>query len=333
MASHMTATRHTHNIISHAGQTDEGLRGCGGTASAPSALIEQARGRGTPYVKLSPRRPHAHAAPLPLFLPLSPDPYDEQDYRQSHAKVRANPLLVKIQTGKVKATTYSLPPEGFVYGRRDQYQEEGVKEVVNSWQNHTPPAEAVPGRDFVKLNRSAVVRGAVSSKDIANFRTTHDARLKTGATITKGQAKQLDPSFTYGRPSKPSTPIHDVLNNTFQRNAIIAARRQAAFEAAQREQQENSKAGKFGQSQHTRASLGHMKIRAPDAREPFKLAKFKEVGPRIGSQGLSTGNAAPALQQQPAQQYYDDQQEVQQQSPQQQNGSSKRYEEEKEAAF
>ena len=179
--------------------------------------------------------------------------------------------------------------------------------------------------------------GAVSSKDIAQFRTTHDARLKTGATITKGQAKQLDPSFTYGRPSKPSTPIHDVLNNTFQRNAIAAARRQADFEAAQREQQESSKAGKFGQSQHTRASLGHMKIRAPDAREPFKLQKFKDVGPRIGSQGLSTGNAAPALQQQPAQQYYDDQQEVQQQSPQQQQqqqySNSRRYEEEKEAAF
>ena len=271
----------------------------------------------------------------PALASLRSDPYDEVDYRQRHAKVRANPLLVKIQTGKVKATTYSLPPEGFVYGRRDQYQEEGVKEVVNSWQNHTPPAEAVPGRDFVKLNRTAVVRGAVSSKDIAQFRTTHDARLKTGATITKGQAKQLDPTFTYGRPSKPSTPIHDVLNNTFQRNAIIAARRQAEFEAAQREQQENSKAGKFGQSQHTRASLGHMKIRAPDAREPFKLAKFKDVGPRIGAQGLSTGNAAPALQSQPAQQYFSDQQEVElQRSPQQQNGSSKRQdEEEKEASF
>lgn len=244
--------------------------------------------------------------------------------------MRANPLLVKVQTGKVKATTYSLPGDGFTYGRRDQYQEEGVKEVVNSWQHHTPPAESVPGRDFVKLNRSAVVRGAVSSKEIALYRTTHDARLKTGATITKGAAKALDPSFTYGRPSKPSTPIHDVLNNTFQRNAIVAARRQAAFDAAQREQQESSKAGKFGQSQHTRASLGHMKIRAPDARAPFKLQKFKDVGPRIGAQGLSTGNAAPHLEQQPAELYYNDQQEVElQQQQQAQYGSSQRYEEEK----
>lgn len=188
----------------------------------------------------------------------------------------------------MKATTYALPSESFTYGRRDQLEEEGVKEVVNSWQHHTPPAESIPGRDFVKLNRSAVVKGAVSSKDIAHFRTTHDARLKTGATLTKASPKKHDPNFTFGKPSKPSTPIHDVLNNTFQRNAIIAAQRAQAFRDAQREAEENAKAGKFGQSQHTRASLGHMKIRAPPAREPFKLEKFKNVGPRIGYQGLST---------------------------------------------
>jgi len=218
------------------------------------------------------------------------DPYEDTDYRKGAAKQRQNPLLVKIQTGKVKATTYNLPPEGFTYGRRDQYEEEGVKEVVNSWQHHTPPPELVPGRDFVRLNRTAVLKGAVNSKDIAVFRTNNDARLKTGATITKGAVARLDPQFTFGRPSKPSTPIHDVLTNTFQRNAIIEAKRNAAFAAAARSQAEGARAGKFGQSQHTRASLGHMKIRAPPAREPFKLEKFKQVQPRIGPQGLSISN-------------------------------------------
>ena len=257
-----------------------------------------------------------------------------------------NPLLVKIQTGKGRASTYSLPPEGFTYGRRDNFEEEGVREVVNSWQKHTPAPESVPGRDFVKLNRSAVVKGAVSSKDIAAFRSTHDARLKSGATITKGAAPQLDQFFTYGRPSKPSTPIHDVLTNSFQRNAILEARRRAAAVEARRLRNEGSKAGKFGNSQHTRASLGHMKIKAPEAREPFKLEKFKQVGPRIGYQGLSTGAAQQQQspqqqqQQQDQQQSYDsyDNEQAQAQSQQQsqrqqqssaQRSTSKRFEEEK----
>lgn len=142
----------------------------------------------------------------------------------------------------------------------------------------------------MKMNRTAVVKGAVSSKDIAAFRSTHDARVKQGASVSssKGAPLRLDPSATFGRPSKPSTPIHDVLTNTFQRNAIIQARRSAADAEARRLAAESSKAGKFGSSQHTRASLGHMKIRAPASRAPFKLNKFQQVPPRIGHQGYNT---------------------------------------------
>jgi len=286
----------------------------------------------------------AAAAPASGFLAHAVDPYEERDYRKADARVRQNPLLVKIQTGKGKATTYNLPPEGFTYGRRDHQLEEGVKEVVNSWQKHTPAPDAIPGRDFVRMNRSAVVKGAVSSKDIVAFRSTHDARVKQGATVTKGAPLRLDPQQTFGRPSKPSTPIHDVLNNTFQRNAIIEAQRAQAEAEARRNKAEGSKAGKFGSSQHTRASLGHMKIRAPPAREPFKLEKFRQVGPRIGHQGLATlaANADNQQRQIRAQQQgydqfvnepqqHDDQQQQQQGSPQQQQtgGSSERFEEEK----
>ena len=217
--------------------------------------------------------------------------------------------------------------------------------VVNSWQKHVPAPESVPGRDFVRLNRSAVTKGAVSSKDVAAFRSTHDARLKNSASLTRGAAPQLDPSFTYGRPSKPSTPIHDVLTNSFQRNAIVEARRQAALTEARRAREEAARPGQFGSSQHTRASLGHMKLLAPPAKEPFKLEKFKQVTPRIGYQGLSTGAAAAAANQQQGQgqgqqqeqqnyDHYDNEQQQQQayQSQQQQTqygSSQQRFEEEK----
>jgi len=36
------------------------------------------------------------------FLAHAVDPYEERDYRKAEARVRHNPLLVKIQTGKVR---------------------------------------------------------------------------------------------------------------------------------------------------------------------------------------------------------------------------------------
>jgi len=240
------------------------------------------------------------------------DPYEEPDYRKTTAKTRVNPLLVKPQTGKVRASTYNLPPEGFTYGRRDQYVEDGVKEAVNSWVTHTPIPEAVPGRDFVRLNRSAVMKGATSSKDIATFRSTHDFRLKSLNEIRKGGYSEhttvlpLDHTSVFGRPSKPSTPIHDVLTNTYQRNAIIEARLKKERMEAERARHDASKAGRWGQSQHTRASLGHFKVTGPPPKEPFKLEKFKQAPPRIGHQGLNTGACNPlnrSLQEKQYQQY------------------------------
>lgn len=261
----------------------------------------------------SSRARHQHSSPIAHEVV---DPYEERDYRKRDARVRANPLLVKVQTGKVKPTTYNLPPDGFTYGRRDGFEEDGVKGVVNSWAVHQAPRPAAAGRDFVTLNRSAVVRGAVSSKDITAFRGTHDARLQKSQTITKAPPLRLPADATFGRPSMPSTPIHDVLSNAYQRNAIVAARRAQEEAEARRLAMEQSKAGRFGQSQHTRASLGHLKIAAPPAAEPFKLARFKNVGPRIGYQGKDTLSIHHTQQQRQQQQAQQTQQQQQQEHEQ-----------------
>jgi hypothetical protein len=41
------------------------------------------------------------AAAVTLSLSAA-DPYEERDYRKGDARLRQNPLLVKIQTGKVR---------------------------------------------------------------------------------------------------------------------------------------------------------------------------------------------------------------------------------------
>lgn len=95
----------------------------------------------------------------------------------------------------------------------------------------------------------------------------------------------------------PSTPIHDVLCNNYQQ---VYLEDQATLRddlAAQRRTERGGKVGKFAASQHTRASLGHMKVQAPPPREPFKLAKFRNVQPRINvaSIAYSKDGALPTV--------------------------------------
>ena len=58
---------------------------------------------------------------------------------------------------------------------------EGAGAVMGGWMEHAPNAASVPGRDFKKLNRMALVQGSGSNTaQIAEFRRHHDARLHTG---------------------------------------------------------------------------------------------------------------------------------------------------------
>jgi len=212
------------------------------------------------------------------------DLYDDGDYRKSGlGQKRTNTLLIRRPTGKVKPTTYNLPPEGFTYGKRDQFDEEGVREVVGSWQSHVLAPESRPGRDFVRLNKSAVVCGAINSQEISQFRSTNDIRLRSGpnASLNRGGklTDVLDPNITFGKPSKATTPINDVICNSYQRQWIADQR---ALQEKRERQEANQKANKQkGSSMHTRASLGHMKVVAPLPKPVFKMAKFANVGARI----------------------------------------------------
>jgi len=212
------------------------------------------------------------------------DVYDDGDYRKSGLGTkRTNTLLVRKPTGKVKPTTYNLPSDGFTYGKRDQFDEEGVREVVGSWQSHVLAPESRPGRDFVRLNKTAVVCGATNSHEISDFRAVNDIRLRSGpnASLNRGGkfSDILDNNITFGKPSKPSTPINDVICNSYQRQWI---QEQRALQEKRERQAANAKANKQkGSSMHTRASLGHMKVVAPPPKPVFKMAKFANVGARI----------------------------------------------------
>jgi len=220
------------------------------------------------------------------------DIYNDGQYRVPRSK-RTNVLLVRPQVGKVKPTTYDLPSEGYVYGRKDIGDEEGAREVVGSWKNHTPNPDAEPGRDFMRLNKGAVVHGCTTSKNISSYREEHDIRLQTGPVPRYGSG--TDPSYpnattAFGRPSKPSTPINSLLCNSYQRNWIASQR-----QTAKAEEEVSAKKQKKQPAAHTRASLGHVKVKKDAPKKPFKLKQFVNVESRVKMPKIGkTNGSAPS---------------------------------------
>lgn len=97
----------------------------------------------------------------------------------AHKRRTMNALLIKPELGSVKKTTYSLPGAEFTYGKALFREDEGTGEVM-SWREHTPKASVrQQGRDFMALNKGAIMSGATTAKQQAEFRKTHDARMKS----------------------------------------------------------------------------------------------------------------------------------------------------------
>jgi hypothetical protein len=60
-------------------------------------------------------------------MSIDPSIYQDPEYRRPHKKA-TNHLLVRPVVGRVKPSTYKLPSSDFTYGRKDQFDEEGVRE-------------------------------------------------------------------------------------------------------------------------------------------------------------------------------------------------------------
>jgi hypothetical protein len=212
-----------------------------------------------------------------------------------------NPLLVKDDVGKAKPSCYRLPPEDFAYGRPDMPDFEGAREVTMQWVAHH--AEARPTadvQDFKKLNKQAVREKVVDPKKLTQFRKERDVPIQPSshaAPPPKVYPSEVVPSFTYGKKTRPSTPIAQVISNQFA----------AEYEASLAEiydfyETEKQNAGKMSKIRTTRAAEGHarklqeMELGASlegSKKEPFKLSKFKNVKCKLVLPGGSTASRVP----------------------------------------
>jgi len=205
---------------------------------------------------------------------------------------KPNCLLTKDDVGRSKPTTRKLPQDGWVYGKAEKKDDEGVSEITRSWKSHSTSREGAPDRDFKKLNKLSLRAGVTNARAMGGFRRTTDARVR----IPKGSKDRMirtSNEFYFGMPSKPSTPIHDIIGNTYGERAEFDIVEGYAYDLAQR---------KRGKSQiglrHTRASdLAATAITGKDkseevSRNQFKLSKFQKCGPRINTNLKKTSDAA-----------------------------------------
>jgi len=213
---------------------------------------------------------------------------------------------VKDDVGSAKPSCYRLPPEDFAYGRPDMPDYEGAREVTMQWVSHHPEERKDSGvQDFKKLNKAALKNKVIDSRKLTQFRRENSAPLlisnPTGPP-PKVFPSEVVPSFTYGKKTRPSTPIAQVVSNQF------AAEYQASLEEIYDYYEKEKKERKAPVIRTTKAAEGHarkfLEMEKPEPKEKFILSKFKNIPGKLhipGGAGGSTSQKPKQITVEPAQ--------------------------------
>ena len=134
-----------------------------------------------------------------------------------------NCLLLKAEIGKPLKRGIILPPNPFTYGRNSEGKRMGASDTFK-WQsniNEKNNKEKKNTRDFILLNKAATNAGLVTAQEHFQFRATHqlppikDKREVKFASETES-APPPGEDVVYGVPTKPSTPVFDLLACKYQ---------------------------------------------------------------------------------------------------------------------
>mmetsp|Transcript_79443 Transcript_79443/g.92864 ORF Transcript_79443/g.92864 Transcript_79443/m.92864 type:complete len:257 (+) Transcript_79443:70-840(+) len=189
------------------------------------------------------------------------------DYVVGRPRPKNNPLIRRSEVGKA-ATNHDLPalPPGYTFGAPLKRDPEGAGEVMLSWQAHATPAHKKQydfGRDFITLNKQSLKAGCILPEDVAEFRKTHEARIKpktqksaagaatTGGAVVEGgdqdggrrsrmsgvpEAIRMDKQHVFGAPSPDSEHVADLIQNRYELEWVLEQKaRHEAIQAAERE--------------------------------------------------------------------------------------------------
>lgn len=136
-----------------------------------------------------------------------------------------NELHLRDQVGQVKARGFELPSRQFTYGLPNDRRDWTAANALRGWTGtHLPKggatkARSATERDFMGLNRQAIKAGLVRAPENSDYRATHDIRrvpFDQKEMAGKMRSRRLPPTMVFGVPSRPSTPIFDLLEHKYQ---------------------------------------------------------------------------------------------------------------------
>jgi len=211
-----------------------------------------------------------------------------------------NPLLVRDEVGKAKASCYDLPDERFSYGRPGNHDSEGAREVSMFWVNHKPsPTPECSAPDFVWFNKRAASARVTTARDLAFYRKENDTLTPRYGLPGKGAPSRVIPSdvingFTYGKKVRPSTPIDEVMSHRFAEQAEDELRK---FYTDYRDNAEKASTT-VRKIPLTTASRGHASQakkatpREVTREEHFKIKKFKSVPTKVDTRRCKAAHSS-----------------------------------------
>ena len=153
----------------------------------------------------------------------SVDDYRLGNYRTS---MDTDLLLMKPQLGRPINRCYQLPGETFIYGKPNVAIDGGVAAaMIHTEVDHYIGSKKLKPKDFIKLNKTAVMSGLVTATENKHYRAVNDLRVVTPRVNLDLHKKiKLPPGMTFGIPTRPSTPMFDVMEHKFKEKWLLDRR-------------------------------------------------------------------------------------------------------------
>lgn len=172
------------------------------------------------------------------------NPYEEQPYKNPSNK--SNTLLIRTPLAKSKPSIYSLPPPTHTYGTMKSADCTNGVNVALHWDKST-------------TNQNIKHKKNISSNENSNVH-----------------------NMIHGRASTESINIGDIISNSYQRNAIIQARKSQLLATQNITSKKNT-------IKHTKSSILHqtanIELQHKDDdtqnKTQFKMKQFRHVQPRV----------------------------------------------------
>ncbi|KAI8997983.1 hypothetical protein BC832DRAFT_255618 [Gaertneriomyces semiglobifer] len=142
-------------------------------------------------------------------------------------RLTSNPLLVKEFVGRTRPSVYRLPGFSHVYGISSERSGDSAGTVLHHWHlgKHTS-YDVNPSLDYVAMNRATAKQGLIHSKEIREYRKAHPIHVYVGTEPEPSGIRKVslpsdnDPQFAYGKPTRPSTPVAELITDKYKQEWI-----------------------------------------------------------------------------------------------------------------